>query len=65
MSWMIISLSILSTMLVVALLMTVDGRTPQPTRVSRQPKPAARKGQAGSRIHSGGPQPDRQIFSMF
>jgi hypothetical protein len=65
MTWMIISLSILSAILVLALLISVDGHNPQPARASRSPQPAGRNGQAGRPIHSGRHRRVRQVFSMF
>ncbi len=68
MTWTIISLSIFSifsAMLVLALLIFVDGRNPQPARAARSPHPAGRNGQAGRPIHSGRHRRVRQVFSMF
>ena len=65
MTWTIIALSILSAILVLALLIFVDGHNPQPAHASRLPQPAGRNGQAGRPIHSGRHRRVRQVFSMF
>lgn len=65
MTWMIMALSILSAILVLALLMSVDGHNPQPARACRPPQPAGRNGQAGRPMHSGRHRRVRQVFSMF
>lgn len=65
MTWIIIALSMLSAMLVLALLTSVDGHNLQPARASRPPQPAGRNGQAGRPIHSGRHRLVRQAFSMF
>jgi len=65
MAWMIISLSVLAAILVLALLMSLDGRQPRPVRAFRQPKPVGENGRPVSPIHSNEWQPDRRAFSMF
>ncbi len=65
MSWLIMSLSILSAVLVLALLISVENSRPQTVRLSRQPKSEGTNGQAGNPAHSSRQQRIRQTFSMF
>lgn len=65
MSWLIMLLSVLSAVLILALLVAVDGGRLQAARVSRQPNPIGRNGWARKPIRSSRPQPNRHSFSMF
>ncbi|MBM4133632.1 MAG: hypothetical protein FJ245_07680 [Nitrospira sp.] len=65
MSWIIISLSILSAVLLPALLVAVEGLKLQLVRVPPTPRSAGTNGRAGRPTHMGRHQQIRRVFSMF
>lgn len=65
MSWITISLSVLSAVLLLTLLVAVDGLKLQPVRVPQLPRSAGTNGRAGGPTHMGRHQQIRRVFSMF